>query len=151
MKMIGSNRSDIEIDFGRLKALFRGYPYIAAAYLFGSSVSGKRGPLSDVDIAVLLKSPHPEGKELIHGEDYIAYMIGKALRVKEVDLIDLNTQGLIFQHNVLKSSRLIYDGDPGIRIGFEWHVISRYCDFQITLRFMDRFYQQGIKERLSKI
>jgi hypothetical protein len=140
-----------DIDFEELKELFREYPYIASAYLFGSSVHGRRGPMSDVDIAILLKSPHPKGRELIHEEDYLGYKIGKALDVKEVDLIDLNSQGLVFQHNVLKSSQLLYDADPDFRIEFESRVISEYCDFQITLRFMEKFHLRGIKERLAKI
>ncbi len=131
--------------------MFEGYPYIAAAYLFGSSVHGRRGPMSDVDIAILLRPPHPEGRDLIHEEDYLAYRIGKILGVKEVDLIDLNSQRLIFQHNVLKGSKLLYDLDPAFRIEFESRVISEYCDFEITLRFMEKFHPQGIKERLAKI
>lgn len=45
--------------------------------------------MSDVDIAVLLKGNAPKGRELIHEEDYLAYRIGKILRINEVDLIDL--------------------------------------------------------------
>lgn len=49
-----------------LKTIFKDYPYIVAAYLFGSYATGKKGSMSDVDIAVLLKEPHPKGRELIH-------------------------------------------------------------------------------------
>ena len=54
---------------------------------------------------ILLKDNAQKGRELIH-EDYT---IAKVLEVKEVDLINLNSQRLVFQHNVLRTGKLIYD------------------------------------------
>lgn len=135
----------------KLKDILKDYPYIAAAYLFGSQKSGKTTPMSDVDIAILLKDNAPKGRELIHEEDYLAYKIAKILGLKEIDLIDLNSQGLIFQHNVLKTSMLIYDADPDFRIKFVTRVLSHYCDFELTLRFMDEYYFEGYRRRLARL
>ncbi|MGQ9723126.1 MAG: type VII toxin-antitoxin system MntA family adenylyltransferase antitoxin [Candidatus Jordarchaeum sp.] len=139
------------IDLEKFQAIFKEYPYIACAYLFGSFASGKTGPMSDMDIAILLKSPYPQGRELIHEEDYLAYRISKSFGIREIDLIDLNSQKLIFQHNVLKTSKLIYDSDPEFRIRFESHVIMEYCDFESTLRFIKKFKRYGLEKRLTKI
>lgn len=139
------------IDIEKLKDIFKDYPYIASAYLFGSQASGKIGPMSDVDIAVLLKDNAPKGRELIHKMDYLAYKTQEAFQVKEVDLIELNRQGLIFVHNVLKTGKLIYDSDPGFRIRFVTKVISNYCDFEPTLRFMNNYYFKGYKRRLAAL
>lgn len=135
----------------KLKEIFKDYPYIASAYLFGSHASGKVGPMSDLDIAILLKDNAPKGRELIHEEDYLSYRIASALKEKEVDLIELNRQGLIFVHNLLKTGRLIYDADPDFRTRFVARVISYYCDFEPTLRFMDNYYFDGYKRRLSAL
>ncbi len=145
MKSIG-----IDTNSKRLDEIFNRYPYIAAAYLFGSYAQDKEGPMSDIDIALLLKKPHPEGRKLIHEIDYLAYLISKTLG-KEVDLIILNHQGLVFQHNVLKTGRLIYDTAPDVRIRFETGVITHYCDFEPTLRFMDKYYPDGYRRRLAGI
>ena len=102
----------------KLKEIFKDYPYIASVYLFGSHASGKVGPMSDLDIAILLKDDAPKGRELIHKMDYLAYRIEEALQAKEVDLIELNNQGLIFQYNVLRTGKLIYDADPLFRTNF---------------------------------
>jgi len=138
-------------EFENLKEIFKDYPYIAAAYLFGSQASGKTAPMSDVDIGILLKDNSPKGRELIHEEDYLSYRIADALQVKEVDLIELNRQGLIFVHNVLKTGRLIYDADPDFRVRFVVKVISDYCDFEPTLRFMNNYYFEGYKRRLARL
>lgn len=135
----------------RLKKIFKDYPYIVSAYLFGSAATGKRGPMSDVDIAILLMDNAPKGRELIHKMDYLAYRIEGALQIKEVDLIELNNQGLVFVHNVLKTGKLIYDANPDFRVRFVAKVISDYCDFEPTLRFMNNYYFEGYKRRLARL
>jgi predicted nucleotidyltransferase len=139
------------LDLEKLKPIFEDYPYIAAAYLFGSYATGKISPMSDVDIAVLLKEPHPKGRELMHEMNYLSYRIEKALQAEEVDLIELNNQGLIFQHNILRTGKLIYDADRDFRVKFVAKVISKYCDFEPTLRFMNNYYFEGYKKRLARL
>lgn len=134
----------------KLKDILGDYSYIASAYLFGSHVSGKATSESDVHIAILLKENAPKGKELLHEEDYLAYRAAMMLGVKEVDLIDLNSKGIVFQHNVLRTGVLIYDGDPAFRIKFETEVIIRFCDFEPTLRYIERLQLQSRIERLAK-
>lgn len=141
----------MSIDISKLKKIFENYPYIASAYLFGSMAKGTEGPLSDVDIALLYKDNAPVGRELVHEEDYLSYKIAKALGVKEVDIIDLKKQKLVFQHNVLCSGKLIYDADPDFRIRFVAKVISDYCDFEPTLKFMNNYYFEGYKRRLAAL
>ena len=105
--------------------------------------------MSDVDIAVLLGEKAPRGRHLVHEEDYMAYKASRILKVKQVDLISLNGQGLVFQHNVLRTGRLFYDADPLFRVRFEMGVISEYCDFEPTLRFMEKFHRQGRMRRIA--
>ncbi len=138
-----------EQDLKGLGGILGEYPFIASAYVFGSVASGKAGPMSDVDIALLLRHDAPSGKDLIHTEDYLAYRIAKELGVREVDIVDLNRQGLVFQHQVLKSGRLIYDADPALRIAFTASVISRFCDFEPTLRLIEHFRLKGLIRRYA--
>jgi len=137
-------------DTEKLKNIFKDYPYIASAYLFGSRATGKTGPLSDIDIAILLKEPCPEGRDLTHKMDYLAFRIEIILKT-EVDIVEMNRQGLIFQYNVLRTGKLIYDADPEFRTIYVSRLISTYCDFEPTLRFMNRYYFEGYKKRLARI
>jgi len=138
-------------DIDKHTSIFKGYPNIAVVYLFGSYARGKNTPNSDLDLAIIYKEGAPSGRHLIHEEDYLAYRIGDALNVKEVDIINFNRQGLVFQHNVLKTGILIYDGDPSFRARYIAGVLSAYCDFEITLRKYSRFYYEGIKRRLKSL
>lgn len=140
----------MNLDLEKLNAVFRNYSFIASAYLFGSQATGKTGPISDVDIAVLLKEPRPKGRELMRQMNYLSFRIEEIFK-KEVDVIEMNSQGLIFQHNVLRSGNLIYDADPLFRANYVSRLISSYCDFEPTIRFIKKFHLQGIKNRVAKI
>ncbi|MBI2264286.1 MAG: nucleotidyltransferase domain-containing protein [Armatimonadetes bacterium] len=142
--------SSDRLDAQKLRGILRDYPYIAAAYLFGSQVSGKTSHTSDTDIAILLDDNAPTGRQLVHEEDYLAYRIAKALEIKKVDLMDLNGQGLVFQHTILRTGILIYEADPAVRIPFVAKVISYFCDFEPTLRLMERYRIEGLLERCGK-
>jgi len=137
------------LNFKELDDLFKGYPYIAAAYLFGSQAAGRTGPMSDVDIAVLLKKPHPEGRRLIHRMDHLSIAVEELLN-KEVDVIEMNRQGLIFQYNVLRTGKLLYDADPIFRAAYVSRLISSYCDFEPTIRLMNKYYFEGYRKRLAR-
>ncbi len=140
----------LNLDMEKLKSIFKDYPYIASAYLFGSQASDKTGPMSDVDIAVLLKEPYPKGRELMHKMDCLAFKIEMVLK-KEVDIVEMNRQGLIFVHNVLRTGKLIYDADPAFRISFVAIAISNFCDFEPTIRFMNKYYFEGYRRRLARL
>ena len=133
-----------EITIEKIISLFRSYPFIAAAYQFGSTVRGQEGPLSDLDIAILVDEEQaPAGVELLRIELLLAYELQKQLDILEVDLITLNHQRLTMQHAVLRTGKLIYDANPKYRIRFSQRVIQAYLDFQPTLKFIDRFHTKG--------
>ena len=133
-----------EIDKEAIAPLLRAYPFIAAAYQFGSTVSGRESPLSDLDIAILVDDSRvPSDLALLRCELLLAYEFQKGLAVSEVDLMTLNRQRLPLQYAVLRTGRLIYEADPVYRIHITRKVIEDYLDFQPTLELMDRFYTRG--------
>ncbi len=137
-----------EIRTGEVAALFKAYPFIAAAYQFGSTVGGQAGPLSDLDIAILVDEGRaPSAIDLLRLELLLAYELQRRLGVPEVDLITLNRQRLALKHTVLRTGSLIYEADPKYRIRFAQSVIRAYLDFQPTLKLIERFHTQGLLRR----
>jgi predicted nucleotidyltransferase len=131
------NRDEVAPTFGA-------YPFIAAAYQFGSTIRGQESPLSDLDIAILVNDKHaPAVFDLLKIELILAYELQKRLGVSEIDLITLNHQKLPFQHGILRTGQLIYDADPKYRIGFTQRVISAYLDFRPTLELMGQYHTRG--------
>jgi len=133
-----------KVDEKEITPLFKAHPFIVAAYQFGSTTRGQEGPLSDLDIAILVDDQRsPNGLDLLRIELLLAYEIGKKFSISEVDLITLNRQQLLFQYNILKTGRLIYEADPKYRILFAQRVIQAYLDFQPTLELINQFHTKG--------
>lgn len=135
----------IKINREVIGDLFRSYPFIIAAYQFGSTIRGQESPLSDLDIAILVDEEKAPGRyELLKTELFLAHELQKRLGVSEVDLLTLNHQKPHLQYAVLRTGELIYDIGSSYRIRFAQRVVQAYLDFQPTLRFIDRFQTEGL-------
>jgi predicted nucleotidyltransferase len=140
--MLGNTMRKINRD--EVASLFGAYPFIAAAYQFGSTVRGQEGPLSDLDIAILVDDKRaPSALDLLRIELILAHELQKHLAVSEIDLITLNRQKLHLQHGILRTGRLVYDADPKYRIRFTQRVIEAYLDFQPTLELIGQYHTRG--------
>ena len=105
---------------------------VLALYLFGSYASGRPGPLSDVDLAVLFEPSVPRDR---YTERRIA-LFGRAAAVVQTDAIDLvvlNTAPPLLTYQVLRGGVLLYEKDSTLRARFAALAIRRYLDFEPTL------------------
>jgi predicted nucleotidyltransferase len=137
-----------KINEEEIAPLLSPYTFIAAAYQFGSTARSQEGPLSDLDIAILVDDEQaPSALTLLRVELLLSYELQKQLNVSEVDLVTLNRQKLPFQYAVLRTGRLIYEADPKYRIRFVQRIVQAYLDFQPTLELMGRFRTQGLLRR----
>ena len=133
-----------KINIEKIVLLFKTYSFIVAAYQYGSTVRGQEGPLSDLDIAMLVDEEEtPSGVELLRIELLLAYELKKQLDIAKVDLITLNHHPLTMQHAVLRTGVMIYDASPRYRIRFTQMVMQEYLDFQPTLKLIDKFHTKG--------
>jgi len=133
-----------KINKEQVASLFKAYPFILAAYQFGSTVRGQEGPLSDLDIAILVDDKgSPSALDLLRIELMLAYELQKQLGISEIDLITLNSQRLLLQHGILRTGQLIYEADPKYRARFAQKVIQAYLDFQPTLELIGQFHTRG--------
>lgn len=133
-----------KIDQEKIALPFRVYPFIVAAYQFGSTVRNQEGPLSDLDIAILVDDERaPSAIDLLRIEMLLAYELQKQLTVSEVDLITINRQRLALEYHILRTGRLIYEADPKYRIRFAQKVVQAYLDFQPTLELIEQFHTRG--------
>lgn len=99
----------------------------ASAYLFGSYAKNNPGPLSDIDIAVLLAKDIGEkdffGKRLIFTNE-----IMKLFHQNKVDVIILNDAPPPLRFNVIKEGIIIFDANPKVRYMFESKTMIEYID-----------------------
>ncbi len=129
---------NIQSKIEDLHKFFQEEQNIVFAYLFGGLAKGRQTPLSDVDIAVYLRS--------LENFDYLEILskVTDVLGTEEVDLIILNTAPISLVGRILKTRKLLVDKDPPVRHSFESLKLREFFDFQYREKeILDRRYKIG--------
>ena len=107
------------------------------AYLFGGLAEGKVTPLSDIDIAVFLKSDHNVAEYKLGLFDRLSDSLGTS----EIDLVILNTAPISFTGRILQKKQILIDKDPPRRHIFESVSLRKFFDFKIKedMYFLRRY------------
>ncbi len=122
-----SKNNDIVEITSLLEPVWRKYPVIVFAYLFGSLASGHGWKTSDVDIAVYLETRDAfsfSGKLEFHGD------CCRVLRRNDVDVIILNqTRNLLLLDEITRTGKVILNRDQGILDDFTLKIQHSAMDF----------------------
>jgi predicted nucleotidyltransferase len=107
---------------------FRGGP-VLVAYAFGSRVSGRALPGSDLDVGYYLRG-HRDGASLPLGEEMrLADALSTAAGC-EVDLRNLAEAPLELRGRVLEDGVRLFSGDDVERVNLERDLLGRYHDYK---------------------
>ena len=98
------------------------YPFVQAAYLFGSRARGRAGDKSDVDLA-LVCAKKVSGWERLEMENRISNILGF-----DVDLVIFHQAGVLLQHKILQHGKLVYEINRRERIRQETRARYDYLD-----------------------
>ncbi|KPV62990.1 MAG: Nucleotidyltransferase domain protein [Candidatus Bathyarchaeota archaeon BA2] len=135
---------DVEID--EVKAFLEGQKHVRVTYLFGSYAKGKVGPLSDVDIAVLLDGRLDKQESfdlrlrLING-------ISSILKTDKLDVVVMNNAPLLLNYNIISQGRVLDSKDELERAMFETRILSRYLDRRY---YDERHVKMGVKRMAER-
>ena len=108
---------------------------VTAVYRFGSTAHGHAVRSSDVDIAVLPRSPLALAVRF-DAQEQLAALLGR-----DVDLVDLRVASSVFAVQVVGRGDMIYDGDSVDRGAFEDRALGAYARLNEERR--------GILERVA--
>ena len=106
------------------------HPNIILAYLFGSQVHEYIGPMSDIDIAVMLDNA--DEKDAILSD--LRSSIALAIDQERVDVVFLNRATVELAYAIILDGELIYERDAYTRVEYEAKIMSLYCDYLPVLR-----------------
>ncbi|HXV65154.1 MAG TPA: nucleotidyltransferase domain-containing protein [Vicinamibacteria bacterium] len=112
-------------------------------YLHGSYARGEPGPLSDLDLAVLLGRDKSGDLDL---ELELLAALEDASGREDLDLVFLDRAGPIIKERVVRHGRVIYQRSNRERVLFEASAIKEYLDF----RYFSEQYNDALFETLSK-
>jgi predicted nucleotidyltransferase len=127
---------------------------VLVAYLFGSRARGGGGPLSDVDVAVLLDRAHEPVGEAAEGGRAAAAQRELELRARlaqhvgsaEVDLVALNDAPVALGYRVLSEGRVVLCRDERARVAHWVRTVDRYLDMAPLRRTLEA----GLRHRLEE-
>lgn len=120
----------------------RQYP-LDAAYLYGSQVKGKAGPLSDVDLGVLFPpSVTLEKRNKITRE--IFHDLCEALETDYVDVVSLTDVPALLRQQVISKGKKLFVNDVAADNRFIFSTIQLYEDFlphlQVQAQLMKKHF-----------
>jgi len=113
----------------KIKKIFSDENNILLAYLFGSQLRGKTGPLSDYDFAVFLsqKTSFPFKYKLKN-------KLLSVLNSKQVDLVILNEAPIELKYKIIVTGKIIFQKNTIVRTEFEADTLNQYFDYLPVLR-----------------
>ena len=142
-----------ETDIERIIHYFRDRDEVSSLYLFGSSAKGKRTKESDIDIAVLIDESGLKQKDIERfRKEY--YEASPRFSLRLVDIVILNTASTFLKYQVIKTGKLLFDGNRKRRVAFTERTINEYLDFKpildIHLNGVARRFREKTAQGLEK-
>lgn len=101
-------------------------PAVVAAYLFGSVARGTAGPLSDVDIALLVPDRHQ--RRIVC--DRVTDALCRRLRTSRIDVISLADAPAALRYRVVRDGWLVVRRDAAAVQRFVAETVLQYLDFK---------------------
>jgi predicted nucleotidyltransferase len=123
----------------RLAEVLSCYP-VMLAYLYGSQASGQATPLSDVDIALVLKEGHYDPARRMRLELQIEDDIVRGCDIPEADVRAIDQAPLLVRGEVVTNGILLYSRDEEFRVEFETLTRKLYFDFLPAARMIQAEY-----------
>jgi predicted nucleotidyltransferase len=114
------------------------FPEVNLAYLFGSQVTGKTGPLSDCDIAILVSG----SVDQLEIQARLEHAVHCAIKVEKIDVILLRNAPIELAHAIISTGVIIIEKNIETRVEYEARVMSLYGDYLPVLR---EFHTQILK------
>ena len=124
----------IELLRAAARRVFSGTP-VLAAYAYGSRISGRPRPDSDLDVGYYLSEDEPDPVLPLRAELRLAVALSDAVGF-DVDLRGLGGAPLEMRGRVLEEGVRIYSGDDVRRVALERTLLGRYHDYKEGFRRM---------------
>jgi len=124
-----------------LRRYFKDKAQVKMAYLFGSMASERGGPLSDIDIGVLLDDDLDRVERSKVKLELISELTS-LLKSDRIDLVIMNDAPVNLNYEIIKSRKPLIE-NKSVKVDFEHYILSRYLD----RRYYDRRWVSRYIER----
>lgn len=133
------------MDVERLRRCLEGEEDVLLGYLFGSQAAGLEGPLSDVDVAVLLDKRLSKAKRFELRLE-LARSLSSLLRTGKVDVIVMNDAPVTLNYEIIKHGKALVVRDDELKLETESKILSMYLDrIYYERRSLNEFLERVIE------
>jgi predicted nucleotidyltransferase len=127
---------------------------VAVIYVFGSRISGKNLPFSDIDVGVVMKDPKLfQGKTTkLHSMvyDILASDLSDGPGGPRLDISFLQKANPVLGMKAIKEGKILFESEPTLRADFEETVFLRYNDYRKLQREFQEATLQAFSPSLSR-
>lgn len=132
-----------------LEDYFAALDGVGLAVLYGSKARGQAGPLSDVDVAVLLDRSFDPERYFDRRLEIIGGLMS-LLNTNKVDVIILNQASLALQYRVVRDGIVLYCRNHDRLIQFAAQTVSEYLDFKPVIERHERAILARAPRRIAE-
>jgi Predicted nucleotidyltransferases len=136
--MVGARRLESQEDLDALARVFQKYPEVRAVYLFGSAAEGRMHRESDLDLAVVPRSPAARARRL----DMLTDLARAGFC--NVDLVFLDTDDIVLKYEAVRLNQVVYQTEEFDRGEMYSRVVRQYLDFLPYLQVQREAYKPRI-------
>jgi predicted nucleotidyltransferase len=126
----------------QLRKFFAARPEVLAAYLFGSTASGRTHPGSDIDIGLLIDRQRIRRSSLQYRLRIMADL-GSALGRSDVDVVLMDDAPPALAQNIIAKGILVSERSHSARVAFQVRALNFFMDTEP----MRRQYLSHLKRR----
>jgi len=123
-----------------LQEIFRGFAEVQAVFLFGSVAEGRARRGSDLDLAIVTRSPALRERRL----EIQAALVNAGL--DPVDLVFLDGRDVVLKYEAVRPNCLVYAKDTFDRGAYYSRTIREYLDFLPYLAIQ----REALKRRILR-
>jgi predicted nucleotidyltransferase len=127
----------------RLRTHFERQPDVRLACLFGSQARGAAGPLSDVDVAIVLDSPDSERSRR---RDEVCADLMRVLHRNDIDVVLADRAPPLLRHRIARDGVLILSRGDHTVTRFVVEAVRDYVDTEPLRRLRQRSLERSLGE-----
>lgn len=138
------------VDLNAVLAYFEQQDDVLFALLFGSQARGTAGPLSDVDVAVMLPDAMGDVPRFRRRLELIVDLAG-VLRTDEIDVAVINDVPLALRYRIYRDGVLLGCRDRGAFVRSKSRTVVEYLDFlPLAERNTRTFFRRAAAGKLPR-
>lgn len=111
---------------------------VGLAVVFGSQISGRKHPKSDVDIGIVFEDEKIKTEKPVEVYGDLYEVFSKAFKVANPDIVYLKEAPLSLQFKAVSEGKIIYETSLKFSADYKEEAMIRYFDF----KFMENYFNK---------